>query len=690
MVEVEMLSRLHHPNLVKLANYYSNHHSSQDLLCYKLVSNGSLESWLHGPLEANCPIDWDNIMKITLGATRGFAYLHEDSQSCVSHGDFKERVKILENTSHLPLAYIGVLVHGLHNVAESLTGELGDNVSHLFKEKVLSVMIPPTPVIYSSDWPFLKVIKGIFEDMLDNIRKADMGEDEGTANFIRQVIQATERNMNDVDELNYDFGNPFVTCGEGDFLAVSTQSFFEEIRNEITMLRQELTKYLEVWGNFQVVAEDFEKKDCGDEIDILKTHTYQSTFDGEIKAMAKDFNNKDVDSESEDPEVVITQYDLKTTLVSNHFNGDTQNANVNGTIPGFIGGDVFPSTESLHLASNNFEGELLASSLTLMQMKSLWLNGNVLNGTILILNGMTSLAELWFNGNTFIGPILDVSSLGSMQNFSLRDNGFTGVVQDSLMKFRNLIVINLTDNMLQGQTPNFSKGVVVDMTNGSNSSFCLKDPGTPCGSRVNILLAIASSVGYLKSFAHSWKGITCDSKGNIIVVNCLNMGLTGMISSNFFVIMSLQRIILADKNLNEIIPDSLTTLPSLAMLDVSNNKLQGKLLDKTSITYVLVEKESYLLEISESSSGSVLRDYELSSSKKGFFKYRTHTIKKVVERALKSKIEKRVSSENSSRLAIAGDYYEGPTCRPTIVRSSSNEVPCFVESEVYSYGVVSS
>ncbi|KAM7273351.1 hypothetical protein ACFE04_028015 [Oxalis oulophora] len=170
---------------------------------------------------------------------------------------------------------------------------------------------------------------------------------------------------------------------------------------------------------------------------------------------------------------------------------------------------------------------------------------------------------------------MNVSSLGSMQNHSLRDNGFTGVVPDSLMKFPNLIVVNLTDNLLQGQRPRLGKGVVVDMTDGSNS-FCLKDPGTPCGSRVNILLAIASSVGYLKSFAHIWKGITCDSKWNIIVVNFLNMGLTGMISSNFLVILYLQRIILADKNLNGTIPDSLTTLPSLAMLEVSNNKLYRK------------------------------------------------------------------------------------------------------------------
>lgn len=48
LVEVEMLSRLHHRNLVKLVGYYSNKDSSQNLLCYELVPNGSLEAWLHG------------------------------------------------------------------------------------------------------------------------------------------------------------------------------------------------------------------------------------------------------------------------------------------------------------------------------------------------------------------------------------------------------------------------------------------------------------------------------------------------------------------------------------------------------------------------------------------------------------------------------------------------------------------
>jgi hypothetical protein len=48
LVAVEMLSRLHHSSLVKLVGYYSNRDSSQNLLCYELVPNRSLETWLHG------------------------------------------------------------------------------------------------------------------------------------------------------------------------------------------------------------------------------------------------------------------------------------------------------------------------------------------------------------------------------------------------------------------------------------------------------------------------------------------------------------------------------------------------------------------------------------------------------------------------------------------------------------------
>ncbi|XP_039037789.1 proline-rich receptor-like protein kinase PERK3 [Hibiscus syriacus] len=50
LVEVGILSILHHRNLVKLVSYYISRDSSQNLLCYELVPNGSLEAWLQGNL----------------------------------------------------------------------------------------------------------------------------------------------------------------------------------------------------------------------------------------------------------------------------------------------------------------------------------------------------------------------------------------------------------------------------------------------------------------------------------------------------------------------------------------------------------------------------------------------------------------------------------------------------------------
>ncbi|KAJ4727792.1 DNA mismatch repair protein [Melia azedarach] len=133
-------------------------------------------------------------------------------------------------------------------------------------------------------------------------------------------------------------------------------------------------------------------------------------------------------------------------------------------------------------------------------------------------------------------------------------------------------------------------------------------------------------------------------------------------------------------------------------------KEQRKLLGDSSITYVTVGKEVYLLEVPESLQGSVPRDYELRSSRKGFFRYWTPNIKELLgelsqakserESALKSILQRLIGQfcehHNKWRqlvsataeldvlisLAIASDFYEGPTCRPVISDlSCSNQVP---------------
>ncbi|KAG4399233.1 hypothetical protein AAZX31_08G191000 [Glycine max] len=94
LAEVEMLSRLHHRNLVKLLGICTEKQTR--CLVYELVPNGSVESHLHVADKVTDPLDWNSRMKIALGAARGLAYLHEDSNPCVIHRDFKASNILLE------------------------------------------------------------------------------------------------------------------------------------------------------------------------------------------------------------------------------------------------------------------------------------------------------------------------------------------------------------------------------------------------------------------------------------------------------------------------------------------------------------------------------------------------------------------------------------------------------------------
>ncbi|OIT07108.1 PREDICTED: receptor protein kinase TMK1-like [Nicotiana attenuata] len=258
-------------------------------------------------------------------------------------------------------------------------------------------------------------------------------------------------------------------------------------------------------------------------------------------------------------------------------------ANITGTIPDFF--DAFASLTNLHLSFNSLEGPL-PSSFSGSQIQSLWLNGlkGRLNGSIAVIQNMTQLTELWLQGNAFSGPLPDFSGLSQLQNCSVRDNSLTGPVPNSLVNLPSLKEVILTNNFLQGPTPKFPSSVQVDMLADTNS-FCLSQPGVPCDSRVNTLLAVAKDVGYPREFAENWKGndpcspwmgITCDG-GNITVLNFQKMGLTGTISPNYSSITSLQKLILANNNLIGTIPNELALLPNLRELDVSNNQLYGKI-----------------------------------------------------------------------------------------------------------------
>lgn len=70
-VEVEILARVQHKNLLTLRGYCAE--GQERLIVYDYMQNLSLLSHLHGQHSAESLLDWDRRMSIAVGAADGIA-----------------------------------------------------------------------------------------------------------------------------------------------------------------------------------------------------------------------------------------------------------------------------------------------------------------------------------------------------------------------------------------------------------------------------------------------------------------------------------------------------------------------------------------------------------------------------------------------------------------------------------------
>ncbi|CAN6284781.1 unnamed protein product [Urochloa humidicola] len=102
--EVEIISRVHHRNLVSLVGYCI--YSDERLLVYEFVPNKTLDSHLHGH---NGPaLDWHQRWKIAVGSARGLAYLHDDCYPKIIHRDVKASNILLDHNFEPKVADFGL------------------------------------------------------------------------------------------------------------------------------------------------------------------------------------------------------------------------------------------------------------------------------------------------------------------------------------------------------------------------------------------------------------------------------------------------------------------------------------------------------------------------------------------------------------------------------------------------------
>ncbi|XP_078154028.1 LEAF RUST 10 DISEASE-RESISTANCE LOCUS RECEPTOR-LIKE PROTEIN KINASE-like 1.1 isoform X2 [Carex rostrata] len=106
MNEIEILSRLHHPNLVTL--YGSTACSSQELLLvFEFVSNGTVADHLHRPRSSENVLSWSVRLSVAIETANALAYLHAVEPPII-HRDVKTNNILLDDGFHVKVGDFGL------------------------------------------------------------------------------------------------------------------------------------------------------------------------------------------------------------------------------------------------------------------------------------------------------------------------------------------------------------------------------------------------------------------------------------------------------------------------------------------------------------------------------------------------------------------------------------------------------
>jgi serine/threonine protein kinase len=102
--EIELLSRVHHKNLVGLVGFCFE--QGEQILVYEYMSNGSLKDSLTG--RSGITLDWKRRLRVALGSARGLAYLHELADPPIIHRDVKSTNILLDENLTAKVADFGL------------------------------------------------------------------------------------------------------------------------------------------------------------------------------------------------------------------------------------------------------------------------------------------------------------------------------------------------------------------------------------------------------------------------------------------------------------------------------------------------------------------------------------------------------------------------------------------------------
>ncbi|KAM3406775.1 hypothetical protein ACQJBY_000688 [Aegilops geniculata] len=194
LVEVLMLSLLHHPNLVSLVGYCAD--GDQRLLVYEYMALGSLADHLLDNTTDQIPLSWHRRMKIAHGTAKGLEYLHEKANPPVIYRDLKSPNILLDEEynpklSDFGLAKLGPVGEKTH-VSTRVMGTYGYCAPEYIKTGQLTIKTD----VYSFGIFLLELITG--RKAVDSTKPAS---DQILVNWAMPIIRDRRRYQELVDPL---------------------------------------------------------------------------------------------------------------------------------------------------------------------------------------------------------------------------------------------------------------------------------------------------------------------------------------------------------------------------------------------------------------------------------------------------------------------------------------------------------
>ncbi|CAN6349576.1 unnamed protein product [Urochloa humidicola] len=194
LVEVLMLSLLHHPNLVNLVGYCAD--GDQRLLVYEYMALGSLAEHLLDVTPEQVPLSWHIRMKIAHGTAKGLEYLHEKANPPVIYRDLKSPNILLDEEYNPKLSDFGLAklgpVGGKTHISTRVMGTYGYCAPEYIRTGQLTVKTD----VYSFGVFLLELITG--RRAVDSSRPPS---EQVLVNWVKPMLKDRKRYSELVDPL---------------------------------------------------------------------------------------------------------------------------------------------------------------------------------------------------------------------------------------------------------------------------------------------------------------------------------------------------------------------------------------------------------------------------------------------------------------------------------------------------------